>query len=233
MSSVNNKNIRPGSTAIALALGSVMATGLLTGCANWSEDHIIVGSVPDDYRNRHPIVVAENEVTEDIPVSANMKALSFRDENVVHKFASRFRRAKARHMQLMLPSQSPNEVAARKIASIITSKLISKGIMPGQISRTSYHAAGHSSVAPIRLSFVALSAEVGECGRWNENIAGMETNRNYQNFGCASQNNLAKMIANPADLVGPRGESSIDAERRNNVITNWRENGSENLGSQF
>ena len=48
-------------------------------------------------------------------------------------------------------------------------------------------------------------------------------NKQYHNLGCASQNNLAAMIANPADLLAPRGMSEIDAARRATVIDNYRQ----------
>jgi len=47
-------------------------------------------------------------------------------------------------------------------------------------------------------------------------------NENWHNFGCATQQNLAAQIANPMDIVAPRGMSPIDAERRSTVITKWR-----------
>ncbi|GAI42846.1 unnamed protein product, partial [marine sediment metagenome] len=36
------------------------------------------------------------------------------------------------------------------------------------------------------------------------------------------QNNLAAQIANPADLLGPRASTTIDAERRGKVIDAYR-----------
>ena len=47
-------------------------------------------------------------------------------------------------------------------------------------------------------------------------------NRNYENFGCASQANLAAMVAEPMDLIGPRQMSPIDAVRRGQVIKDYR-----------
>jgi pilus assembly protein CpaD len=49
------------------------------------------------------------------------------------------------------------------------------------------------------------------------------SNQNYYNFGCATQNNLAAQIANPEDLVAPRGMTPIDATRRNAAIKEYRE----------
>ncbi len=215
------------------AITALLTAVLLTGCANSSRQHFIVGSTPDDYRTRHPIVVAESEVVEDIPISANMRELSFRDANVVTDVARRFRRSGGRSLQIMVPSQSVNEAAAKRISKQIIATLTSSGLHRSQIVTTSYHAAGYSSSAPVRISFMALAANVGECGKWEDNIIADEDNRQYHNFGCATQNNLAKMIANPADLVGPRGESSIDATRRDNVITSWRTDGSTALQRQF
>ncbi len=216
-----------------MTAAALLSAAMLGGCANSSRDHFIVGSTPDDYRTRHPIVVSESEISEDIPVSANMRKMSFRDLNLVASVARRFRRSGGHSIQVMVPSQSMNEVAARKISRQIVSALLEKGVKRSQISMTSYHAGGHSSVAPIRVSFIALAANVGECGKWKENIIADADNRQYGNFGCATQNNLAQMIANPADLLGPRGESPINAARRGNVIADWQNNGSGNLSRQF
>ncbi len=217
----------------AITIAALLSAAMLGGCANSSRDHFIVGSTPDDYRTRHPIVVSESEISEDIPVSANMREMSFRDYNLVVDISRRFRRSGGRSIQVMVPSQSVNEVAARKISKQIVAAMLERGVKRSQISMASYHAGGHSSVAPIRISFIALAANVGECGKWEENIIADAENRQYQNFGCATQNNLAQMIANPADLLGPRGESPIDAQRRGKVISNWKANGSSALQNQL
>jgi pilus assembly protein CpaD len=220
-------------SARSMVMVSLLAAVFVTGCASARQDNLVVGTTPDDYRSRHPIVVSESEIVEDIPISANMRLLSFRDQNVVSDFASRFRRSGGRSMQVMVPSQSANEGAARRISKQVVVALIGQGIGRSQIAVTNYHAGSHSNSAPIRISFLALAANVGQCGVWDEDIGGNSDNRQYRNFGCATQNNLAKIIANPADLIGPRGESTIDATRRDVVITRWRERGSSNLPSQF
>lgn len=49
-------------------------------------------------------------------------------------------------------------------------------------------------------------------------------NRPMRSYGCASQHNLAKMIANPIDLVDPQlEESGTNAARRSITIQNTRE----------
>ena len=56
-------------------------------------------------------------------------------------------------------------------------------------------------------------------------LADTTDNKHYANFGCATQNNLAAQIANPGDLIAPRGMTPIDAERRSNVIETYRTGG--------
>ena len=49
-----------------------------------------------------------------------------------------------------------------------------------------------------------------------------QENRHYWNLGCATQRNLAAMVANPADLVQPRGEDPISTSRRTVVLDKYR-----------
>jgi pilus assembly protein CpaD len=42
-------------------------------------------------------------------------------------------------------------------------------------------------------------------------------NTPYPDFGCANQHNLAVMVANPGDLLGPRTMTPRDANRRDDM----------------
>ena len=42
-------------------------------------------------------------------------------------------------------------------------------------------------------------------------------------YGCATQNNLAVMLADPADLKQPRKMDPADAARRDTVLEKYRE----------
>jgi len=230
MSSVGNiaqKGRSPGSIASTCV---VLFAGLLQGCSTYNKDHVKVGSIPDDYRTRHPIVVSENEVFEDLAISSKSGELSMRDRNLVRDFARRFKRSGARVARLVLPVGSPNEIAARRVSRQIAEEFKSVGVRSRSLKITSYHASQHGDAATIRMAFNAMSAQVAsECGVWDEDLSGNGENKNYRNFGCATQNNLATIVANPSDLLGPRGESEIDATRRDAVIQEWREFGSVGL----
>ena len=225
---------RRGPWRMAVTLASLLAVAAATGCASYDRSHFIVGSVPDDYRTRHPIVVSDSEVTEDIVVSPNTRALSYRDRAVVSSFASRFKQSGAAHMAILVPSGSANEHAARRLSRDAAALLVSAGVPRSGISFQHYAAGGHGNSATLRLAYTGIKAEVAsQCGDWNEDVLATGENRNYANFGCATQKNLAAMVANPSDLLGPRGESEIDATRRTNVINTWREEGPGELPALF
>ena len=58
-------------------------------------------------------------------------------------------------------------------------------------------------------------AEAPDCGQdWSQNLARNYQNVPYPNFGCATQRNFAVMVANPADLLGPRTMTERSADRR-------------------
>lgn len=204
----------------------LLTATLLASCANYSRDHIKVGSVPDDYRTNHPIIVSQTEKTADIIVSSNAKKLSHRDKELVTAVGYAFRRSGAKTIGILVPTGAQNSYSAGLLAKETIRVLSKIGVNKNQISIQHYNAASHGASATLRVVYSDLTAEVSEkCGKWRGDLMDTSENKNYGNFGCATQNNLASMIAHPSDLLGPRGESEIDATRRTNVIQNWRENG--------
>jgi hypothetical protein len=58
-----------------------------------------------------------------------------------------------------------------------------------------------------------------ECGDWSENLAYSPANRPYPNHGCALQNNIAAMVANPSDFQRPRAMTPSRAANRATAMT--------------
>ena len=228
------KNMKPMTNKLnkSLKLSVIFASIILTSCASYQKDHFTVGSTPKDYRTQHPIVVAQSEVSEDLIVSTSMYKMSFRHENTATSFYGKFRSSSAKVLRVILPAGSHNEAAARRVGHDVIAHMKTLGLEANQVVVSRYHASNHGDAATIRLSYDAIKADVAsKCGQWNDDLRETSENQNYENFGCSTQNNLAKMIANPADLLGPRGESEIDAGRRDNVINDWRASGTANLPS--
>ncbi len=215
--------ITPRLGRVALAAVIAGATMILSGCGA-NRDGMTTGSIPDDYRTRHPITVTEVEHTLDIPIASGDRNLTINTKDTIAGFAQDYVSMSTGTIQIMVPQGSPNAAAASIMRRQIRAELVGKGIPGPRIIETTYQAAASGDAAPVRLSFVASTAVTDECGQWPEDLADNTVmNRNWHNFGCATQNNLAAQVANPMDLIAPRGVAPIDAARRSKVIGLYRE----------
>jgi len=205
-------------SAAAVFLGVVT---LLAGCAN--RDGVTTGSLPDDYRTRHPIVIAEAQKTIDIPIAAGDRKLTRGQSEVIAGFAAEYQRSSKGIIQIVTPNGAMNSGAAASAAGEIRRLLVRMGVPKNMIVQNSYPAGDYGTSAPVRLSYVAVAAQTGPCGEWPEDMTlNTVENRNYYNFGCASQRNLAAQIADPNDLLGPRRMTPADAEQRGQAMERYR-----------
>lgn len=214
-----DQDIRPIPVPLR-ALTAVAMLALLAGCAN--RDSITVGSVPDDYRTNHPIIVSEKEQTVDVPVAATDRGITSLQKVAVEGFIASYDRRAAPPVAILAPVGSANEMAAAAIAEDVVGLLKKNGVRRSQVAISHYQVDAADVSAPIRISYVAMKAHTDRCGRWPDNLTDTTDNKHYANFGCSYQNNLAAQIANPADLLGPRKPGDIDAERRNLILDDYR-----------
>ncbi len=91
-----------------------------------------------------------------------------------------------------------------------------------------YHPDDIRTLPTIRLSYPKIAAVAGPCGLWPEDLGpsikdpSYGENKDYYNFGCANQRNLAAMIDNPSDLVQPRSETPAYTPRRSEAFEKYR-----------
>ena len=202
----------------AVAVAAVLAVA--SGCAR--RDSIHVGSVPDDYRTNHPIVISEKEKTIDIPVGVGDSGISRVQRVAVDGFIAGYDRAAAPLVTILVPTGSVNSAAASYVAADMVKRMRAGGVPEGYILHQPYDASAYGDSAPIRLAYAEMRASTGKCGRWPEDMLNNTDNKHWANFGCSYQNNLAAQVANPADLLGPRKLAEIDTARRSVSIDDYR-----------
>jgi pilus assembly protein CpaD len=203
------------STAFAL-----VAFGLVGGCTNY--DHVIVGSVPDDYRTAHPIVISEQDEKIDIPVGAYDRGVTRLQRTALEGFLDGYDRRAASPLQFLVPVGSANEAAARRVAEGMVRIARRDGVPASRIAMASYQVPSPEAQGPIRVVYTHVKASTNKCGRWPDDLLNNSENKHYADFGCSYQNNLAAQVANPSDLIGPRKQGDIDAERRAVTIGDYR-----------
>lgn len=208
---------RISATAVFLGIAT-----LLGSCAN--RDATTTGSLPDDYRTRHPIVIGEAEKTIDIPIATGDQGLTRGQSEVIAGFAAEYIRSSKGIIRIMTPQGAINSGAAAAAAGDTRRLLARMGVPKNLILQTGYAAADYGRAAPIRLAYVAIAAQAGPCGEWPADMTlNTVENKNYYNFGCATQSNLAAQIANPSDLLGPRQMTPSDVPQRGAAIERYRE----------
>lgn len=208
--------------AVARLVLVAAAVSLLSGCAFQKRDSVVVGAIPDDYRTNHPIVIAEKEETLDLPVGASSRGATASQRASLEGFLAGYDSSAAPVLNIITPSGSPNAVAAAEVGQDFARIAKRNGVPSSRIMMASYQASAQEVSAPVRVSFVAMRAQTDKCGRWPDDLLQTSENKHYANFGCSYQNNVAAQIANPADLLGPRKPSPIDADNRSNVIGEYQ-----------
>jgi pilus assembly protein CpaD len=211
----------------ALAVRAAVAAGcalFLCGC-NTDQQAAAVPDPPSDYRLRHPITLRESDHAIEVFIGSNRPELTPTQRAQVLSFGLGWKREATGGVIVERPVGVSNEQASSDAMREIASILAASGLPLQSIAMRTYPAT--SSVASIRISYPKVMAQAGPCGIWPEDI-GPSMNRNYfenkqyWNFGCASQRNLAAMIDNPADLVQPRAETAAYAMRRSVVVEKYR-----------
>ena len=201
-----------------LPLAATMAAALLAGCAN--RDHIQVGAIPDDYRTNHPIVIGEKAETLDIPVAADGYRMTRGQRDLVAGFLYNYDDKAAPTVTILVPADAANSAAASSVAVDIGKAMRHSGI--SNVYVASYQVGAPDALPPIRVTYTAIRAQTGKCGRWPADLMENSENKHWANFGCSYQNNLAAQIANPHDLIGPRRPTEIDAEKRGVAIDDYQ-----------
>ena len=171
-----------------------------------------------DPAERHPILVSQRPVTMSIPVRRGSYGMSNASRHRVAGFLHKFRATDAGNSKLVIsvPSGGANEVAGMQAVAEIRDMIAEAGFPPSSV-----HVEANSGSSHIRISYLQVVAKSPECGLWPTNLARDPANVAYPNFGCATQHNFAEMVANPADLLGPRTPTPRLGDRRHKTYENY------------
>jgi pilus assembly protein CpaD len=209
-------------------LGALLCLSFaLAGC-NTGTEVVTTASVPDDYRQRHPIAIREADRSIMVFVGQARAGLSAPQRVDIAGLAQTWVREGTGAIIADVPVDTPNAAAAAASFREIQSVLTAGGVPPRAIVLRHYRPVDSVALGTIRLTYPKIAAVAGPCGQWPEDIgpsalnSGYHENKPYYNFGCAYQRNMAAMIDNPSDLVQPRPETPAYTARRNVAFGKYR-----------
>jgi pilus assembly protein CpaD len=200
----------------------------LGACTYITAEVVTTASVPNDYRQRHPIAIQEADRSVVIFVGRARGGLSASQRADVMGLAQGWLRDGTGAIVADVPVDTPNAWAAADAFREVRKLVATAGVPPRGIVLRHYRPDDPRTFATIRLSYPKIAAVAGPCGLWPEDLGpsiadpSYSENKSYHNFGCAYQRNMAAMIDNPSDLVQPRPETPAYMPRRSNAFEKYR-----------
>ena len=174
-----------------------------------------------DHNRRHPIMISEEPENFELPVGMNGPAVSPAIEQAIRNYVAEYQQDGTGGITIQVPTAAANEIAAASTGHAVHYALVRAGVSHDRIKVAPYYVGDHSKVAALRLSYLRVKAVAPRCGIWPETQPNRFDNAQHHNFGCAAQQNLAAMVANPADLVYPQPMGPANGARRAKVISDY------------
>jgi pilus assembly protein CpaD len=203
----------------SFSFAMVVALSSLAGACS-TADRVVTGNpYPDNYKERHPIVLTDSTRTLDVFTGRGKDGLDARQEEDVRSFVGEYLGSGKGGIRAIMPVGTGQEAYAQRTLSAIR-QAISKAGGQGPVSIASYHPHDPTVVAPIRLVYQTMRAKVGStCGQWPQDLGSGPSidgwrNNPHWNLGCSIQSNMAQQAADPLDLVRGRAEGRIDTIKR-------------------
>lgn len=186
---------------------AVLAATLLAGSCTSEEARLS----PDGPEN-HPILIAPTNQTLRLPFSAPEAGLLPEDAARLEAFVSAYTNEGNGAISVSAP-QGPDANAA---LSYFGERLVQLGVPRSRILVGTREVGGEDR--RVEISFIGYGAHTEACGDWSTDLTETQANDTAPNFGCANQQNLAAVVDNPRDILGPQDASPPDAARRGDVM---------------
>jgi len=190
-----------------LAVGSVLVAG---SCSVANDGN----TISQDGARNHPIAVEPSY--RDLKVQyAGADGMSRDDAAKFDAFVADYRV----HGNGSLGISVPSGAGSRAAITFFAERAAATGISRDKILVSTREAGNTDS--RVDVSYITYTAHAPSCGDWSENLAFTADNLTPKNFGCSVQHNIAAMVANPRDLLGPGAMGPVDTNRRAIVMDHY------------
>src|SRR6476646_9686018 len=144
--------------ALRIAGALVGLAVALGACTTTTDEAVRTGSIPDDYRQRHPIAVQEANQSIVIFIGHARGGLSASQRADVMGLAQTWLREATGAIVADVPVDTPNARAAADSFREIRAQLAAAGVPSNGITLRHYHPTDLRTLATIRLSYPRMAA---------------------------------------------------------------------------
>jgi pilus assembly protein CpaD len=192
----------------AAALASILAAG----SCSVANDGVMVS---EDGARNHPITV-EPSFRELKVQFAGADGMRAEDAAKFDAFLTEYRTRGNGSLGISVPGGASSRAAITYFAE----RAAATGISRDKILVSTRDAANGD--LRVDVSYIAYTARTQACGDWSENESFTLDNQTSKNFGCSIQQNIAAMVADPRDLLGPGAMGPVDTARRALVMDHYQ-----------
>ena len=169
-------------------------------------------TISEDGARNHPITVEPSYRDLKVQYTGGGEGLSADDAIKFDAFLADYRT----HGNGSLGISVANGTAAHAAITFFAERAAATGISRDKILVSTHDVSNGDT--RVDVSYIAYKASADNCSDWSEDLAFTMENQTPKNFGCSVQHNIAAMVADPRDLLGPRETGQADTVRRQTVL---------------
>jgi len=193
---------------------AALAAVLMAGSCSTTDPSTMIS---EDGARNHPIMVEPSYRALKVQFAGGADGMSADDAVKFESFLADYRV----HGNGSLGISVPNGPASRAAITYFGERAAASGISRDKILVSTREVANGDT--RVDVSYIAYTARTQACGDWSENESFTLDNRTPKRFGCSVQQNIAAMVADPRDLLGPGRMGPVNTTRRANVMEKYQQ----------
>jgi pilus assembly protein CpaD len=221
--SANINRMERAGRLMLIAAAVLGLAAVQSGCRRLEDYEAAELSNPE---KRHPIAYSSVSETLYVEVGPGSAGLSPNQEADVYRFVERFKAESTGTLRLGSPRRAGAHLAVSNSARQVQDIVHGAGVAPSALEIVRY--AGEPRMGPaLQLSYDRPVAVAPECADWGTDLGENRERLPFNNFGCATQRNMALTVANARDLQHPQAETPRSSEVRSTSWTKYTSGGAQ------
>ncbi|MEO8300574.1 MAG: CpaD family pilus assembly protein [Rhizomicrobium sp.] len=196
-----------------LIRSAALASVLVAGSCSVTNDGSMIS---EDGARNHPIAVEPSFRNLKVEFAGGADGMNAEDAAKFDSFVANYRVRGNGSLGISVP----NGPASRAAITFFGERAAATGISRDKILVSTRDVANGDT--RVDISYITYTASAEPCGDWSENLAFSGDNLTPKSFGCSVQHNIAAMVADPRDLLGPGGMGPVDTMRRAAVMEHYQ-----------